>query len=286
MQSTVDMRLVQFDPLWLEPAKNAAKASKLARLEAESGADLIVFPELSNIGYVTPIRLDQPPEYPDPTLDAASFHKRYVDSSETVSGPFVSGLAEIAAEFDCHVITGLSRNLGADLMNSAVLIGPSGVIGIHDKLHIPPQEKPFFRAGSKLEVFETTIARIGLAVCYDSRFPEVARFHARNSAEISVVVYAGADAVVPYLGTADTLLYRTHVRAQENGIFFAICNRVGEEGGSRFMGRSAIAAPNGAVVAKGGPEAGTVRSVLMAEEIDRNRGVVDVFADLRPQIYG
>lgn len=112
-----------------------------------------------------------------------------------------------------------------------------------------------------------------------------ARFHARHEAELSLVVYAGADSVVPVLGTGDSLLYRSHVRAQENGIFFALCNRVGVEGSSRFFGRSVVAGPTGAILGQGDDSEMTLRVTLRATDLEKARNVVDVLGDLRPELY-
>lgn len=286
MKEQLDLRLVQFAPSWLDPGSNAERVRELAESEAADGADVVVFPELSNVGYVTPIRVDGQPEYPEGIGDAAGFRQAYFGASETIGGPFVAGLSEVTRAHGCVVVAGMARLEGGNLMNSAVVLGPSGVLGIHDKLHIPPQEKPFFTAGRKLEVFETPVARIGLSVCYDSRFPEMARYHAKNEAELSLVVYAGADSVIQFLGIGDSLLYRSHVRAQENGIFFAVCNRVGIEGSSQFFGKSVIAGPSGKILAHGDGSESTVQATLAARDLDAVREVVDVLADLRPEIYG
>jgi predicted amidohydrolase len=286
MKEQVDLRLVQFSPMWLDPRANATRVRQRAEVEASGGADIIVFPELSNVGYVTPIRVGGEPEYPDGIANEDEFRAAYFYASETIGGPFVTGLSEVARDHGCVIVAGMSRIEGDNLMNSAVVLGPSGVLGIHDKLHIPPQEKPFFAAGRKLEVFDTPVARIGLAVCYDSRFPEMSRFHARHDADLSLVVYAGADTVVPLLGLGDSLLYRSHVRAQENGIFFAVCNRVGVEGSSQFFGKSVVASPTGKILALGDGSETTVQANLAAGAIDMAREVVDVLADLRPEIYG
>lgn len=286
MKERLDLRLVQFGPLWLDTDSNAARARELAENEASSGADIIVFPELSNAGYVTPIRVGGEPEYPNGIGNDREFHDAYLAAAETIGGPFVTGLSEVAKSHDCVIVAGMSRLEGGNLMNSAVVLGPSGVLGIHDKLHLPPQEKPFFTPGRKLEVFDTPVARIGLSVCYDSRFPEMARYHAKHEAELSLVVYAGADSVIPLLGLSDSLLYRSHVRAQENAIFFSVCNRVGVEGSSQFFGKSVVASPSGTILAHGDGSETTVQATLAAADLEAAREVVDVLADLRPEIYG
>lgn len=285
MKEFLDLRLVQFAPVWLDSKANASLAMAIAETEAAEGADIIVFPELSNVGYVTPIRVGGVPEYPTGIDSEEEFRDAYVAASETIGGEFIGTLEEVAGAYRCVIVAGVARREGSALMNSAIVFGPAGIVGIHDKLHIPPQEKPFFTPGRRLEVFETPVARIGLGVCYDSRFPEMARFHARHEAELSLVVYAGADSVVPALGTGDSLLYRSHVRAQENGIFFALCNRVGVEGSSRFFGRSVVAGPTGAILGQGDDSEMTLRVTLRATDLEKARNVVDVLGDLRPELY-
>lgn len=282
---TVDLRLVQFAPRWLDPEGNTERLAARARTEAADGADLVVFPELSNIGYVTPVRLGQPAAYDDPAVDADEFRRRYEALAEDLTGPFVAAISAVTAEYGCHIVAGMARGAGGQLFNSAILVGPAGVVGVYDKVHIPPQEKPYFAAGDQLPVFATPLGRIGLSICYDSRFPEVSRSHARNGADLGIVVYAGTDAVHPNLGTEKSLIYRSHVRAQENGFYFAMCNRVGVEGPSRFVGHSAICGPSGLILATGGGEETTVRAELTAAALDEHRRAVDVFTDLRPSVY-
>lgn len=286
MDTRVDLRLVQLDPAWLEPAENLRRVTEIAERESADGADLVVFPELSNIGYVTPLWPGGTVEYGDGSMTAERFKALYTDLAEEDGGAFVEALTAVARASGCTFVIGLARRSGDRLYNSAVLIGPAGLIGIQDKVHIPPQEQPFFAAGEKLAVFETPVARVGLAICYDSRFPEVGRFHALNGADLSITVYAGTDTHMRFLATEKTLLYRAHVRAQENGLYYATCNRVGAEGSATFIGHSVICAPSGAVLAAGDREPGVVGAVLSGHDLADHRRGLDVLADRRPQAYG
>jgi predicted amidohydrolase len=283
VRSDVDLRLVQFDPAWLEPEENLDRMCELVEEAAGDGSDLIVFPELSNVGYVTPSSLGGPFQYEGSEADFAALYRARAEDIE--SGPYVRRIGELAGRLGCTVVVGLARRgEGGQLLNSAVVIGEQGLIGVQDKLHIPPQEKPFFAPGKMLYVFDTAVGRIGLGICYNCRFPEMSRAQAIAGAEICLVVYAGSNHIVHAAGVQDTLLYRAHVRAQENGIFYAICNRVGTEGTARFAGHSVICGPNGRIIAVGDTDATVVRGVLSAHELKEWRRVVDVLEDRRSDV--
>ena len=148
MKSDVEIRLVQFDPAWLDPAANAAHAVAAIDAVAAAGADLIVFPELSNLGYVTPASSEGDAEYPPGVGDAEAFRRRY-EAGAAGAPTFLEAIAQATARHDCTVVVGIARRSeDGSLRNSCAVVGPSGTIGIQDKLHMPPQEMPFFTAGA------------------------------------------------------------------------------------------------------------------------------------------
>ena len=86
MKEKVTVSLIQFSPLWLEREENAERMKKLAEEAAANGAELIVFPELSNIGYITPARPGQPATF-GAGVSANEFAVKYIEASESVPGP-------------------------------------------------------------------------------------------------------------------------------------------------------------------------------------------------------
>ena len=226
MQDTVRVSLAQFAPVWLDPAANEERMATLAGEEGRGGADLVVFPELADVGYITGCGTAS-------GVDPA-FSARYVAAGQPVPGPTTSRLAAVAAEHDLHIVVGLAQThprIPATLYNSSVLIGPEGMIGVHHKPHLPNHERHYFYPGATADVHPTALGSIGLAICYDLRFPEFARVLALKGAEILCVSWSGPGEGVAEL---DHIEYRAFTRAQENGCFVLVCDRVGGEDGSRF----------------------------------------------------
>ena len=130
---------------------------RFAQEEAEKGSELVVFPELSNSCYFTPVVIGQLPSY-DSKTSAAEFAVNYVKASEPVPGPTTEILGEVTRKYGVYIVVGISQLhpvITGTLYNSAVLIGPSGVIGIHHKMHIPLNERYYFYPGNTADVYRT-----------------------------------------------------------------------------------------------------------------------------------
>jgi 5-aminopentanamidase len=104
------------------------------------------------------------------------------------------------------------------------------------------------------------IGRIGMAICYDIRFPEPARLLALQGAETIAFPsnWPVVERVAPPSRIPDVL---TRARALENRVHLAVANRAGEERGSRFLGRSQLVDVFGTVLA----EAGSGEALLYAD---------------------
>jgi predicted amidohydrolase len=277
VKQRVNVSLVQFAPARLDREQNARRMAEITLVEGrEHGADLVVFPELASTGYLEP--------HPDEV-----FAKALQQQSEPIPGPTSAALGAAARAVGAHVIAGVSEThptIPHVLFNSAVLVGPDGaLIGVQRKLHPALIEKNYYNGGSSIEAFDTEIGKIGMNVCYDTRFPEMARVQALRGAEIIVSIWAWAEqgAAVP----AGAIRDRVATRAMENALFFLACNRTGTEGGRRFVGRSAVAGPSGEVLAEADSDAEiAVHAVLAAETLAEQRAYITVFNDRRPELYG
>lgn len=288
MKREVRVAGVQFAAEWLNLDHNIERMRAFVEAEARAGAELIVFPELANIGYITPSVPGGPLDCEDMTL--AEFAVRYLRAAESVPGPTTEALGELARRYAVYVVVGLAQRhaqIPGTLYNSGVLIGPSGVVGVHHKMHIPLDEKLYFYAGNTAEVWQTPLGNLGIVVCYDGRFPELPRILALKGAEIICNIWAitgGLGAVTP---SWDTLQHRAYTRAQENGVYYVCCNRAGWQGRTRFTGHSVVAAPNGTLLAcSETAEEDVVRATLTEDALLEYRGLLNVFRDRRPELYG
>ena len=284
MKDKAKVSLVQFAPVWLDREKSVERMKLFIQEEAEKGSELIVFPELSNIGYITPAVIGQLPSF-DSKTSAGEFAAKYIKASEPVPGPTTEVLGEVTREYGVYVVVGMSQLhpvVPATLYNSAVLIGPLGVVGIHHKMHLPLNERYYFYRGNTADVYQTDIGNIGMLICYDGRFPELSRILSLKGAEI--ICALSSTLKIEYQDfTTDK--YRADCRAQENGHYFLACNRVGKEGDITCLSHSAIAKPGGGIIACSDSEEEEVLTTeLYNEEIVAFRATFNVFHDRRPEM--
>ena len=288
MKETVQVSVVQMDVAWLEHEVNRRRMESMARAEAEAGAELIVFPELANVGYIAPVMPGEPVGYGD--LDFSQFAATYWRAAETVPGPTTDALAAVARAHNVYIVVGLATRhpvIPGMLHNTAVLIGPDGVVGLHHKVHLPLNEKLYFCPGNQVQPFHTALGCIGLAVCYDGRFPELPRLLALRGAEIICNIWNITEGFRTVTPSHDSLVHRAYTRAQENGVWYINCNRSGRQGEARFTGHSAVAAPNGTVVAHSETaDEDVLRATLRESDLLQYRMCLGIFRDRRPELYG
>ena len=257
---------VQCDVQIGETERNVAA---IERTLSATEADLVVYPECSLTGYAVASH-DAAREIAIPRDHLALHH-----------------LQDAATRAGKLVVVGFAEEKGEALYNTATLLGLAAGPEFYRKTHLPELGYDrFVVPGDDLPVFGTPLGRIGILVCFDLRAPEAARELALQGADIILLPTnwpEGAEISAEVLAVA---------RAVENKVWLASCNRVGEEGGFRFIGRSKIVAPNGEVIASAGKDAETIAAdidLALARD-KRNRtipGVYEttVFSSRRPELY-
>ncbi|HWQ02379.1 MAG TPA: carbon-nitrogen hydrolase family protein [Gaiellaceae bacterium] len=262
--------VAQMEPKLAETQRNLDVC--FARLEeaAAQGAQLTVFPECAIPGYM---------------FDSAEEALPFADE---IPGPSTEAFEHECRRLGVHAITGLIEREGDTLYNSAILVGPEGLIGSYRKTHLPfLGVDRFVTPGDELKVFDTALGRIGLIICYDLRFPEVTR----------TLALQGADLVALPTNFPMAAKVQTEVitlgRAAENRIYLLCANRVGKERTGEFCGWSQIVDPYGKRLA----EAGETEEALLVADVDvekaRDKDYVVpgeyelyLFGHRRPELYG
>ncbi len=271
MSDKVAVAAVQMTPKFAAVKENLEVVLHWADEAAKQGAQLIVFPECALTGYCFESK------------------REAMAVAEPVDSQSVSELVHWCRKQNCWLVVGTLERDGERLFNTALLIGPEGVVGVYRKVHLPflgvdrfvdPGDQPF-------RVYETPVGRIGLHICYDAVFPEAARVMALDSTEVLCLPTNWPEGARPVAELVP------RARALENRVYFIAANRVGEEGGFKFIGMSQIADPFGSWIAVANEPVET----LLVTEIDltearRKRIVfvpgryeVDRIGDRRPKFY-
>ena len=276
MLPKIEVAVAQIDIPSLCPETNLKKVLGLMeeiKINQKENS-LIVFPESTNIGYMQ--EFDH------------TFFDDYVKKSEDLSGHFISSIRNKAESLNLHVVIGMSRlknnKSKKELFNSAVLIDDKGNIGgVYDKIHLFKEEKKIYKPGSEIEVYDTQIGKIGLAICYDMSFPEISRILAIKGAEIVCNIFNGRNDK-PYKSSRIEYLART--RAYENNAFIILANRVGIEGKTSFAGHSIITAPNGEIISRSSStKEEVIYCTLSKKALIEERNENFILKDRRPDLY-
>src|SRR5262245_37662435 len=239
-----------------DKAHNLAQIRQRLREAAGRGARLVVFPECILTGYCFASKEEAWP------------------LAEPIPGPSTLVLASDCKELEVWTVVGMLEARPADgaMFNACALIGPAGVEAVYRKIHLPvlgvdrfttPGDRPF-------AVHDLGGLRLGMSICYDGSFPESSR----------ALMLLGADLVVLPTnwptGALPTIKYLIQARALENQIFYAGVNRVGEERGFHFVGKSRIIDCNGELLAATEDDAETILYATIDPSKARNKRIVNI----------
>lgn len=237
---------IQTNVVWKDKKANLESAISLMTEAANNGANLIIFPELFNSGYIFSSR------------EEISSFAEIVPGGETINT-----LTSFAIERNIYIVASMAEVDGVDLYNAAVLVGPDGYIGKYRKTHLCGDEIYWFEPGNLgYPVFHTRIGRIAMLICLDGFYPETYRICALQKADIICVPTNWSHLEhlpAPWHTMGPTL---TMANALSNNIFVAACARVGTEPGTSYAGRSVIACPTGAPISE---IAGKEQQIIYAE---------------------
>ncbi|WAC29374.1 nitrilase-related carbon-nitrogen hydrolase [Ancylobacter sp. SL191] len=222
--------VAQFTPS-ADIAANLAQIEALATEARRSeGAEMVVFPERALTGFDLP-------------------------NAQPVNGPATARLQTLAGRLGIYLVVGLAEEAGGQLYNSALLLGPEGLIGTHRKLHLDAADGNWASAGDDWSVFDTQIGRIGLLIGHDASFPEAGRVLALRGCDLIACpaairgpftgAHAGSKVTQSYpipTGADPHHWHHFRARAGENNVFFAFANVFDPARG--YEGKSGVFGPD------------------------------------------
>ena len=242
-----------------------ASVRRWAHRAVDAQAKLLVFPEALMTKYEGSV-------------------ERFAEQSQPTDGPFAQAIDSIAAETGLWIAYTMNeRNNDGLPFNTAVITDDTGSQqALYRKVHLfdaqGERESERMAPGSKfMAPVRAPFAVVGLGICYDLRFPEVARKAALAGAQL--MLYPAAWVAGP--GKVRQWKTLLAARAIENGMFVAGAGSVD----ARRAGHSCVFGPDGSCLAEGGDGEELVTCTVDLEEIDRVRAATPSLEHLRPSCY-
>lgn len=174
-------------------------------------ADLVVLPEVLTYGKGT----------------------TFVEAAEPIPGPSSEYFGALAKKYNLYLVPGLLERVGPLVYNVALLIGPDGkIVGKYRKVCLTGSEiEEGVTAGYEYPVFNTRFGKVGMMVCYDGFFPEVARELSINGAEVIAWPVMGCNPLLAKARACENHVYMvssTHTEADSNWMISGIFGHAGD----------------------------------------------------------
>jgi predicted amidohydrolase len=236
MPAALTVVLAQLSPRLRQTKANIATIGKI--VVEHPSADLIVFPELFLSGYTLS------------DIDELAVH---------LDGPELKMVADMARESSTALIFGAPERVSGGITNSAFCVDEQGTIAaVYRKAQLyGGEESEAFIAGNELLIVELCGLKMGLMICFDIEFPEVARSLARAGAEMLVTISANME---PFGNDHAVFI---SARALENGLPHVYVNQVGPVEKLTFVGGSTVVSPDGEIYAQASSSEEEILSVRL-----------------------
>jgi len=243
-----------------------ANLKRMKDIVRKTKGKIVIFPELNLTGYM-------------PRDDLFG-------QAETASSPMIKAIIRLAKDTKKDIVFGApmkGERLPGIVYNSCLLAAGTGKLFRYDKMYLPTfgpfEEKVFFAEGKEVVVGDGRHARIGLMICYDMFFPELAKLETLLGAQILVNISAAPTTSRPFFRRV------MPGRAVENAIFVAYSNMVGVHGSLVFGGGSVLYGPRGEEIVRAKDlEPDIVEAEIDLADIDIARRFRPVVRDSRPEI--
>jgi predicted amidohydrolase len=256
---------------------------------AAENVDLVLFPELIVHGHCTPNTWEMAEAVPD--------------------GPGVERLVQIARRHRLTLCAGMSEKERDIVYNTQVVVGPDGYIGKQRKLHLSRDESFFYKGGREIPVFDIGACKVGIVICYDNQFPEIARVLALRGADVLLMPHAARFKVWDDTPASAAVARRAShhffkpyaMRARENACFAVLADQAGRAGYVKnwprdsenqphHAGAALIWGPDGELLASTQEE--VIRDEMIVATLDaallaRERALANyMLRTRRPELFG
>lgn len=254
-----------------DKSENLTKVKNLVEDEKTSEVDFLVLPEMFNCPYEA---------------------EKFGDYAEEIPGPTTDFLSRLASEHEFHIIGGsIPEKSGDRVYNTCPVLDSTGeIIGKHRKIHlfrvdypgkIQFDESKYLKRGNKQTVLDTKLATIGVAICYDLRFPELLRGMAKAGSRVIFIPGAFNTTTGPAHWKP---VLRT--RAIDNQTFVIAASPARNRKSSyKAYGHSLVVDPWGEVLIEAGTGEETLTVELDLEKVDEVRKRLPLLDSLRPEVY-
>ena len=259
MQKSIMAAALQFNIALGDIDRNLSHVTATLSRLAREGVELAVLPEMWSCG----------------------FAYRELNQLAKRTPELVERLKALSAELSMTIVGSLPEPHGEKVFNTAYVLDRGAVAGSYRKMHLFSLmgEDRHLDSGDSILLADTSVGKIGVMICYDLRFPELARRLAVEGADIIVVP---GEWPKPREEHWRTLL---RGRAIENQLFVVAANACGVIGKLDFFGSSLILGPKGEILAEGGYENCEPTALLDPAEMVRWRESITCFKDRRPDCY-
>ncbi|MCP3873684.1 MAG: carbon-nitrogen family hydrolase [Desulfobacteraceae bacterium] len=242
----------------VENNKNATLKKAKAAIEQCHDADLVILPEIWNIGFMS--------------------FDRYIKEAEKIDGPTITMLQGLAQHIDAYIHTGsFIEKENGHYYNTSLLLSPQGdILTTYRKIHLfgyKSRETELLTPGKSPVTVKTPLGIIGMATCFDLRFPELFRKMVDNGTQIFLVTSAW-----PHLRLEPWIMFNK-VRALENQCFLISANSSGINNKVQFAGHSMLVDPWGSVIASAKDEETIVKSRIDLNKVQEARTTFPALAE-------
>jgi predicted amidohydrolase len=211
--------------------------------------------------------------------------------AEESSGPTLARISALARALSLHIVAGsIPEKRGGSCFNSAFVFAPDGrEIGVHRKIHlfdvsleeVRVQESAVLAAGEKPLVVETPFCRLGVAICYDTRFPEIFRYFETRGVEV---------VAIPAAFSRTTGIAHWHLLMRSRAVDFqvylaAACPAPNPTSSYVAYGHSLVVDPWGKVLAEAGEGTEHVLAEIKAERLAKVRRELPLLQHRRRDLY-